>query len=112
MNFIFRESLNHRYSFRQTRNAVLPNQQFLPGHFFVPQHFHQQVQFTLPAFLANTAQESAPKRKGKEKAKPKAADWSEQESKYLLRARAVHVRYERLKGAFNKVRTAIWNEIF
>ena len=51
MNIIFREKLNHRYSFHQNRNAVLQNQQFLPGHFFIPQHFYQQVQLTLPAFL-------------------------------------------------------------
>lgn len=51
MNIIFRENLNHRYSFHQNRNAVLQNQQFLPGHFLIRQHFHQQLELTLPAFF-------------------------------------------------------------
>ena len=50
--------------------------------------------------------------KGKEiqKTKPKAAYWSFGQTKQLLHAWVPH--FERLKGASNKVRTAIWNKIY
>lgn len=80
-------------------------------HFFAPQHLRQQVQFPASTVTNNTAQDSS-KGKGKEKQKqkPKAADWSVQETKQLLHAWVP--RFERLKGASNKVCTAIWNEIY
>lgn len=105
MNFIFRDNLNHRFSFHPTPNAVLQNQPlFQPGHFFAPQQLRQQVQFSAPTVTNNIAQDSS-KEKGREKRKekPKAADWS---------VHAWAPRFERLKGASNKVRTAIWNEIY
>ena len=109
MHFIFRDSLNHRFSVHPTPNAVQPL--FQPGYFFTPQQLSQQVQFAALT-VTNTAAPESSKGKGKEKRKekPKAADWSVQESKQLLYAWAP--RFERLKGASNKVRTAIWNEIF
>ena len=98
--------------------AVLPN-------FFSPQQIRQQVKFSAPT-IPTAQQDSSkgkPSSKGKEspksgahgdgllpKPKPKAADWTLAETKQLLHACAS--RFERLKGAYNKVRTAIWNEIY
>ena len=83
-------------------------------HFFAPQPIRQQLQFSAPT-VPTADQESSKgnsSSKGKEirNTKPKAADWSVPETKQLLHAWAP--RFERLKGAYNKVRTAIWNEIY
>ena len=99
--------MRNRFSFHPGPCAVLPN-------FFAPQQIRQQVQFSVPTIP--TAQQdsskgkSSSKGKGKPKSKPKAADWSVAETKQLLHAWAS--RFERLKGAFNKERTAIWKEIY
>ena len=83
--------------------------------FFAPQQIRQQVKFSTPTIP--TAQhgdssrgKSSSKGKEKPKPKPKAADWLVAETKKLLHAWAS--RFERLKGASNKVRTAICNEIY
>ena len=105
MDFIFRDSLNHRFSFHLPPSAVLP-------HFLAPQQIRQQVQFSAPTVptAVQSKGKSSSKGKGIQKTKPKAADWSVPETKQLLHAWAP--RFERLKGASNKVRTAIWNEIY
>ena len=96
MNFIFRDSLNHRFLVHPVPNAVLQNEQrFQPGHLFAQRQLLQQVQCPAPTGTNTTASASS---KGKEK--PKAADWSVQESKQLLHAWAP--RFERLKGAPTK----------
>ena len=107
MDLICRDRLHHQFSFKPGPCAVLPN-------FFAPQEIHQQVKFSTPTIP--TAQhdssrgKSSSKGKEKPKPKPKAADWLVAETKKLLHAWAS--RFERLKGASNKVPTAIWNEIY
>ena len=91
MDLIFRDSLNHRFSFHPTPSAVLPN-------FFAPQQTRQQVQFSAQNDLTAYQESSKGKSsKGKEiqKTKPKAADWSVPETKQLLHAWARG--FERLK---------------
>ena len=46
--------------------------------FSYPNTFINKYSLPCQLFLYNTAKESAPKEKGQETAKPKAADWSEQ----------------------------------
>ena len=81
---------------------------------FAPQQIRQQVKFSAPTIP--TAQQdssrgkSSSKVKESPKPKPKAADCTVAETKQLLHAWAS--RFEKLKGASNKVRTAIWNEIY
>ena len=77
-------------------------------------HHSRSVKFSAPTIP--TAQQDSSSGKslsiGKEnpKTKPKAADWSVTGTKQLLHAWAS--RFERLKGAFHKVRTVIWKEIY
>ena len=88
------------------------------GHFFAAQQL-QQAQLEAANVPNNpcTSQELPKGRergkhvqKQKQKQNPKAADWSVEETKELLYAWSA--RFEKLKGASTKVRTAIWNEIF
>ena len=107
MDLICRDSLNHQFSFNPGPCAVLPN-------FFAPQQIRQQVKFSTPTIPTaqhdSSRAKSSSKGNEKPKPKPKAADWSVAETKQLLHAWAS--RFERLKGASNKVRTAICNEIY
>lgn len=86
----------------------------LLSNFFAPQQIRQQVKFSTPTIP--TAQhdssrgKSSSKGKEKPKPKPKTVDWSVAETKQLLHAWAS--RFERLSLHDNKVRTAIWNEIY
>ena len=97
LNFFFRGSLNHLFSFHPSPSPVLP-------HFFAPQEIRQQVQFSTPTVPA-AHQDSS---KGKSSLKLQTGPFRRQ--KQLLHAWAP--RLERLKGAYNKVHTAIWNEIY